>query len=429
MRRNLPIRLVATIAVALASWAVNGCGGGPGEPSFSPVYVDPANGMDAEGRGSEGAPYRTITYALGEVSLSQHTGILLKPGTYDVSSGEVFPIVVRIPILIQSTGPVQIRGSGVYESGTAASDQNVAIVFDSTDGGGLSGDERDFAVVDTARGTAIWLEQSSVRLEGLTIEMCGQGVVFAGGTDASLKRTAIINNSLAGVVVAHGATPAIRECDIRNNDVGIQIVLGGNPDLGTEVEDGLNAIRGNVTVDLCNQTENIINALGNEWDVDTFAFTIGNCSNGNNIGNTGAGTVRYQLIPGNALLFPGPSRIELQLPVSGAIIDDLTPGLAWRSNGEDLEFAAIFLKLPRQSGGKIKNKADVVWAWHSKLGPGGNGSAAFEDGVAVRDGELTDMVPQPLLPGRAYYWAVWAWDDNGIDITSSSRVGYFITSN
>ena len=38
------------------------------------------------------------------------------------------------------------------------------------------------------------------------------------------------------------------------------------------------------------------------------------------------------------------------------------------------------------------------------------------------------ITPDPLEHGRAYYFAIWEWNESGIDIIGSSNISYFIVS-
>jgi len=71
------------------------------------LYVDVATGDDAN-NGEEATPFKTITYALS-IAVA-HDSIKVAPGTYDLASGEVFPIYM--PESVSLFGDVANRGVG-----------------------------------------------------------------------------------------------------------------------------------------------------------------------------------------------------------------------------------------------------------------------------------------------------------------------------
>lgn len=109
-----------------------------------------------------------------------------------------------------------------------------------------------------------------------------------------------------------------------------------------------------------------------------------------------------------------------------------TPGFEWSAIDNRLIACAVFSSLPQltQDGKNISNARDIIWTWNPsfKLAARASGKMriAFSDGLNVRDGKIiygTD--PAPLEKGKIYYWIVWAWDNNGIAVTKSSRVNVF----
>ncbi len=57
-------------------------------------YVDAVNGSNVTGDGSQAAPWRTISFALGQVT-GPDVEIYVAPGIYNTASGESFPIVME----------------------------------------------------------------------------------------------------------------------------------------------------------------------------------------------------------------------------------------------------------------------------------------------------------------------------------------------
>jgi len=76
-------------------------------------FVSPF-GDDANGDGSPGAPYRTVTKA-NSMALTPGDRLLISPGTYGTTDGEVFPLVVgdSVSLIGPTAGSATLDGSGV----------------------------------------------------------------------------------------------------------------------------------------------------------------------------------------------------------------------------------------------------------------------------------------------------------------------------
>uniref|UniRef100_A0ACD5GTC8 DUF1565 domain-containing protein n=1 Tax=Desertifilum tharense IPPAS B-1220 TaxID=1781255 RepID=A0ACD5GTC8_9CYAN len=77
------------------------------------LYVNPASGSDASGRGNTQAPFKTLTHALKVAKAD--TVIQLAPGTYSTETGEVFPIVMKSGVTI--VGNPSTKGEGIVIRG------------------------------------------------------------------------------------------------------------------------------------------------------------------------------------------------------------------------------------------------------------------------------------------------------------------------
>ena len=124
-------------------------------------------------------------------------------------------------------------------------------------------------------------------------------------------------------------------------------------------------------------------------------------------------------------IFPGTTLIETGIPAFGDTVVS-TPSFTWYATGKDFVYIGIFSDRLIIKDKKIVNIEDNVWAWHSGLGTGREGSIYFSDGVDVIAGELQTGVSTPLLNGRGYVWGVWAWENDGIEVIASSKEMYFI---
>jgi hypothetical protein len=89
-------------------------------------------------------------------------------------------------------------------------------------------------------------------------------------------------------------------------------------------------------------------------------------------------------------------------------------------------FIGIFSNKISASIEEILNVDEMVWAWHSGLGTGRNGSVLYEDGKNTENGELLDGNLRLLNSNTRYYFAIWGWDRYG-ELECSSMEMYFDT--
>ncbi len=278
------------------------------ESDINILYVSSNGGSDTAGNGSDGSPFKTLTYALSVAP--PKTAILLAPGTYSAQSGEKFPLMLRPSVTVQGNPNTRgqnivIKGGGEFISPTSAG-QNIAIL--GADGAGLSG----VTVTNTNyRGYALWIESSSPTVVNNTfsgsthdgISVVGTGRPTIGGNFFSKNgangitifgesrpevRDNVFEDTGFGVNVAQNASPLLignkitRNKDgvvvqadarpiLRNNYIesnrrdGIVAISRALPDLGTSAEPGGNVIRNNGQYDINNAAKGqVIPAYGNQ---------------------------------------------------------------------------------------------------------------------------------------------------------------------
>lgn len=109
-----------------------------------------------------------------------------------------------------------------------------------------------------------------------------------------------------------------------------------------------------------------------------------------------------------------------------------TPRLKWRYISNELMAVAIFKKPIRKSDHGISNVNDIVWLWHSGLGPINVEDdmivVDFHEGRNVTEGKVDDKKLAPLDSNRVYFWGVWAWNSKGTVIERSSRQLPFVVN-
>ncbi len=151
-------------------------------------YVDNINGSDIPpGDGSIDYPWRTITYALSQIS---GTGTLyVASGTYSSTSKEIFPIKMKNGLSLVGAQPAMtiIDGAGIWK-------------------------------------TLIWCEDisdSATRIEGFTIKNGRDGIYCNNGSSPVIINNIISGNNDTGVICEENSSPSITNNTITMNSEGI----------------------------------------------------------------------------------------------------------------------------------------------------------------------------------------------------------------
>ncbi len=204
------------------------------------IYVNPYNGSDKEGKGSSIYPFKTITQAL---SVAPSNGIIsLARGTYNSSTGEVFPLVIDKNIIFKGDNPakgttVTIQGGGWYTSPTGGL-QNVAIVATKSTQA-ISG----ITVINPHNsGYGLLLESASTMVtNNRFIRNRNSGVLVTGSSNARISNNHFSDNGVNGLLLKDNSKLDLLENEFQKNSFGItlvgnsQAVLRGNQFLGNDV--------------------------------------------------------------------------------------------------------------------------------------------------------------------------------------------------
>ena len=276
------------------------------------IYVHPKSGDDSQ-TGEKTAPLKTITQALKTATAG--ATIQLAAGTYDESTGEVFPLLIDRQIVLQGNinnqgHNVIIKGSGDFVSPTAAG-QNVAIAA-LKDAGGIAGVT---VTNEHSRGHGLWIESSNPEIVSNTFTRNGNtGVSINGKSSPPIENNYFYNNSGNGLLVYGTSQPQIIENTFEQTGFGVSlvqnavstlednyfdsnrigIILEGNSqailrdneiinslesgltaiaksrvNLGTSDKPGNNVFRSNKKFDIQNATSNQIVAVGTKTNGNT----------------------------------------------------------------------------------------------------------------------------------------------------------------
>lgn len=272
------------------------------------LFVNPTIADKSIGNGSQGAPFKTITQALA--SAQPNTAIILAPGTYNISSGERFPLRLKQGVSIQGNprtrgSNILIQGGGTFLSPTFAR-QNVTIL--AVTQASLTG----VTVTNpNPRGYGLWIESSNPVVSDNTFTgNSHDGISITGNSAPIIRSNYFYQNGANGITIYGVSRPEVRENVFEKTGFGINIaqkaapilvgnritqnrtgivtqanskpVLRGNliegntedglvaiaisqPDLGTKTEPGGNIFRQNGRYDINGSaSKQVISAFGNQ---------------------------------------------------------------------------------------------------------------------------------------------------------------------
>ncbi|MBD2313313.1 DUF1565 domain-containing protein [Desertifilum sp. FACHB-1129] len=185
------------------------------------LYVNPASGSDASGRGNTQAPFKTLTHALKVAKAD--TVIQLAPGTYSTETGEVFPIVMKSGVTIVGNPSTKgegivIRGGDRYLSPTFAG-QNVTVL-----GANASAIAGVTITNPNPRGYGLWIESTSPIVADNTFAGNSHDGVSVNGTAAPIVRNNHFrDNGANGITVFGSSRPEVLDNLFENTGFGINI--------------------------------------------------------------------------------------------------------------------------------------------------------------------------------------------------------------
>ena len=281
------------------------------------LYVNPATGDDSA-TGDQSTPFKTLSKALQQAQAD--TTIQLAAGTYNATSGEIFPL--QVPSGVKLVGDEQnkgdgivIEGNGEYISPTLAQ-QNITFLLEDTT------EVRGVTVTNKAtRGTGIWIESTDPTITNCTFTECdregvlatgtakpkvvendfidngGNGISFTKEAQGEIKNNTckgagygisidgeatprvvdnLITENRFGVGISVDAKPILRNNTIEDNEeYGIAVTGNAEPDLGKSQDDpGNNIFRNNGKFAILNSSKNTLVSWGNALTSNQVSGTV-----------------------------------------------------------------------------------------------------------------------------------------------------------
>lgn len=185
------------------------------------LFVNPMNGNDATGDGSDRAPFKTITRALDVASAN--TVIQLAPGTYSTATGETFPIALKPRVTLQGDPATRgqaivIQGGGSFAS-PSLGQQNITIL-----GGANQASIVGVTITNpNSNGYGIQIESSSPTITNSTLSGNGRGGVVIVGSSASVIRDNFFSQNGESVRIQGNARPTVQENVFEQSKTGIAV--------------------------------------------------------------------------------------------------------------------------------------------------------------------------------------------------------------
>ena len=250
------------------------------------IYISPGADESVSFRlGQSFEPYGSITRAISENP--GFTGsFILEVGTFNINTGETFPIVLPDNTHLIGANGVVIQGSGNFNNTTLHEEAAIAIT------GSATIENIEF---DPQRNTAIFIntESDEVRISNIGINNCGYGIKSIANGSLSFENINVNDCLNEGVSISGSGEFLLRNSTLSNNTIGLRVTENARPVAENSVRN--NTFSNNFNCDVLLTSQNTFNLLANSWDTLEPEFVTGNsCSNLNtNIVASGDSVVVY----------------------------------------------------------------------------------------------------------------------------------------
>ena len=179
-----------------------------------PRYVNAATGSDTGTCITQASPCKTITYAMDQAAAgAPGDAVNAAPGTYNTTSGEVFPITVKSGVQLKSTGTAAntfIDATGANKRVLVATSTNSSTVIEGfTITGGLFQPSNDGSI---AKGAGLFIDGGSPTVRK-NIFLSNEARGYAGGGSTFVSG----GEAYGGAINAQSATPTIVNNVFRGN--------------------------------------------------------------------------------------------------------------------------------------------------------------------------------------------------------------------
>ncbi len=192
---------------------------------YQTLYVNPESGNDSA-EGLQNQPFRTVTHAL-TIALP-NTVIVLAPGRYTESSGEVFPLQLKPGVTIQGAPGSRdrtaiIEGGGDFVS-PLRSQQNAAI---------LAADRAGIAqvAISNPNGYGVWIESASPTIIETAFVGNRQTGIYVAGGSPRVQSSYFSGNQVAGLIISGASSASIQSNIFDGTGDAIRVMDEATPEI------------------------------------------------------------------------------------------------------------------------------------------------------------------------------------------------------
>jgi parallel beta-helix repeat protein len=187
-------------------------------------YVNSSTGSNSTGNGTSGNPWKTITYALSQISGTGHT-VYVAAGKYNSALGETFPILMKDGVSLSGLGTdtcfIDAGGTNTVIRCTSIIDASTRIEGFLIKGGGNVSDGGGFYI---SAGSALTIQNNTITLNSAD-------ALYVDNSSPLIRRNRIINNNSGRGIHTYGAasSPRIINNIIARNSYGIECTSSAKP--------------------------------------------------------------------------------------------------------------------------------------------------------------------------------------------------------
>jgi parallel beta-helix repeat protein len=189
-------------------------------------YVNAATGSNISGNGGSGTPWKTITYALGQINGTGHT-LFIASGTYNVDLGETFPIIMEDGVSLIGAGATTCI---IDAGGTNSVIKCIGIVYPGTHVEGITFRKGG----NVTHGSGFYISAGSVLIiQNNIITLNNADGLYVENSSPLIRNNRILNNAYTPGIHTSGlsSSPRIINNVITGNSDGIECTNFSQPEI------------------------------------------------------------------------------------------------------------------------------------------------------------------------------------------------------
>nr|MCH9740875.1 hypothetical protein [Campylobacterota bacterium] len=406
------------------------------------IYVNAEIGDDTSGQGTQEFPFQTLSCA---ISQHQDEGTIALLGEsykyYELNDSGIKDIPYGVSLISDANqsddrqkmylGRIVLHGNNTLRSLNIDADIMVEEGHNKIESCFI-----EYSTIQT-------INQSQLEIRNTTIESSGGTILHAlNQSTLTLINTTVTNNliyvpsSAIAIKIANDAFLKLQESNINNNYIGIMIKDNGL------IESSLpkTTISNNVKCDLLHTGKKEISLNHIQWDHSMGDLTVSDiCQNGNDIIGINGASISYDgKVPSlDTPSFETENENFIFRPKFGETVTR-SPTFEFTNNGNKYIKIAVWDTYPIIINNIIQNPDYIVWSWNNTSANDELGHLYFYEGIyneSIIEQYTFEYGPDNIysfdyisFKAGIYYIVVWEWDDQGIEVISSSNISYFYVS-